>query len=145
MISHVGDNTYGQVGDGTTSDSVLPTAENGYSTTPEGNRIRPTAVKTTSVAKWKLLTAGDSHTCGIAESGDAYCWGDITMPSFWGDEIIISYESVPTTMETTAKWQLLTAGQSHTCGITYENVQPPKAQARKCSLQMPFIPVAMIV
>ena len=52
-----GDNTFGQLGDGTTTDRLTPTAVSG------------------SLA-FAYIKAGDLFTCGITSTGVAYCWGD---------------------------------------------------------------------
>src|SRR5438445_515462 len=54
-----GDNSAGQLGNGTVADTALPLAVSGG-------------------LKFKLLTSGFSHTCGLTAGGDAYCWGDNT-------------------------------------------------------------------
>jgi hypothetical protein len=52
-----GDNSFGQLGDGTTTARLTPTAVTG------------------GLAFTKLV-AGHVHTCGLVASGAAYCWGD---------------------------------------------------------------------
>ena len=56
-----GNNGSGQLGNGTTADTALPVAVSGG-------------------LKFKLLTLGFDHSCGVTAAGDAYCWGDNT----WG-------------------------------------------------------------
>ena len=55
-----GKNVHGQVGDGEYANSVtMPTAVVG------------------SVSSWAAISAGGSHTCGLAAAdGTAYCWGE---------------------------------------------------------------------
>ena len=54
--SHLqGGNTYGQIGDGTTS-----------------NRLSPTLVYFDGW--WSTLATGDLHTCGIRTDGALWCW-----------------------------------------------------------------------
>ncbi len=54
-----GDNTYGQLGDGTTTTSPTPVAVS----LPAG------------VTGFASLSAGSMHTCGVASTGAGYCWG----------------------------------------------------------------------
>jgi len=52
-----GDNLYGQLGDGTTTDRKTP----------------QTSDVLTGV---QAIAAGDSHTCALMDSGGVRCWGD---------------------------------------------------------------------
>ena len=58
-----GYNNYGQLGDGTNTNSNVPTA-----------------VSTATVTSWLAISAGQYHTCGLAadsgQDGKAYCWGE---------------------------------------------------------------------
>ena len=51
-----GQNTHGQLGDGTTIDRTAPVAV-------EGSRV------------FTQITAGSAHTCGLTTAGQIYCWG----------------------------------------------------------------------
>jgi alpha-tubulin suppressor-like RCC1 family protein len=55
-VSCWGSNTYGQLGDGTTSD-------------------HPTATSIPQLAGISWLTAGGVHSCAVSQNGVAYCWG----------------------------------------------------------------------
>ena len=50
------ENQYGQVGDGTTSNRLLPTLISGEHV-------------------WKAISTGGYHACGLTAGGGAYCWG----------------------------------------------------------------------
>lgn len=54
-----GDNTFGQLGDGSTTSSLI-------------------TVNVNSNLKFKSIAAGANHTCAVDEFGDAYCWGNNT-------------------------------------------------------------------
>ena len=51
-----GDNRFGQLGDGTTTQRVVP-------------------VRVGVDASFVAVSAGGSHTCGVTDSGITYCWG----------------------------------------------------------------------
>ena len=91
-----GDNSAGQLGNGTVADTALPLAVSGS-------------------LKFKLLTSGFSHTCGLTAGGDAYCWGDNT----WGQlgETVTSQALQPTAVTGGIIFLALSAGAEHTCGI----------------------------
>ena len=60
LLCLAGDNSYGQLGDGSTSSRVTtPTVVNG------------------SILSWVAISAGGAHTCGLAAAnGEAFCWGE---------------------------------------------------------------------
>jgi alpha-tubulin suppressor-like RCC1 family protein len=51
-----GDNQYGQLGDGTTTDRLVPTT-------------------VSDTLAFLGVSAGAGHTCAITVKGEAYCWG----------------------------------------------------------------------
>lgn len=55
-----GENSHGQLGNGTTTTSSTPVAV----TIPAG------------ASGFVALTAGGAHTCGVTDTGAAYCWGN---------------------------------------------------------------------
>lgn len=59
-----GDNTFGQIGDGTKSTAG----------TNDNDRSAPTPVS--GGLTFAYLKAGELHTCGVTTAGVAYCWGD---------------------------------------------------------------------
>jgi alpha-tubulin suppressor-like RCC1 family protein len=52
-----GGNQFGQLGDGTTVDSLVPVPLTGF------------------LPRFVAVTAGDEHTCALDPSGEAWCWG----------------------------------------------------------------------
>jgi len=97
-----GNNASGQLGNDTTVLSALPLTVSGGRT-------------------FASLTAGYSHTCGIGTDGVAYCWGDnasgalgaTTANATTGDAVAVSGGHTFVT---------LSAGYSHTCGLTAAGV-----------------------
>ncbi|GIS80281.1 MAG: hypothetical protein CM1200mP14_18470 [Gammaproteobacteria bacterium] len=51
-----GRNSYGQVGDGATSNRLIPTLISGEHV-------------------WEAISTGGYHACGLTVGGGAYCWG----------------------------------------------------------------------
>jgi alpha-tubulin suppressor-like RCC1 family protein len=103
-----GDNSDGQLGDGTTARSWHPVAVFG------GQRFA-------------ALTAGDRHTCGLAADGHAYCWGyngrgalgtNAAFDNCGGEPCAKS----PVQSAPRLTFEVLSAGtgpgSSHTCGVT---------------------------
>ena len=98
-----GDNTNGQLGNGTTS-------TNGASG----------PVQVAGGQKFASLAAGGSFTCGLTSDGTAYCWG-------WGGYGTLgngatdSYKLTPYPVATILKFTALTAGAEHACGIAKDS------------------------
>lgn len=63
------------------------------------------------------LSAGTLHTCGIAVSGAAYCWGANAFSQV-GDSTTGGNRTAPTLVRGGQTWTSISAGNSHTCGIT---------------------------
>ncbi len=80
--------------------------------------------------KWKTVSLGDSHTCAIDESNQAFCWGEGSAGQL-GDNFSTAKLSdlvdvcVYNKLELTpvfnslklGPWQQISAGSSHTCGV----------------------------
>jgi alpha-tubulin suppressor-like RCC1 family protein len=92
-----GRNDFGQLGDGTTT-----------------NRVTPTAV--TGSLAFSRLTAGGGTTCGLTGEGQAYCWGHNAYGQL-GDGTT-TYRHAPTAVAGGLTFTALTANQGHTCGLT---------------------------
>lgn len=92
-----GDNTHGQLGDGT-----------------EIARSVPTQITLADVTE---IVAGGAHTCARTKDGRVRCWGDNTRGQL-GDDAMTSRSSPALTTVTNATH--LAAGRAHTCAITEE-------------------------
>lgn len=95
-----GYNGYGAVGNGTTTDNITV----------------PTPVAVPAGVSFVSVQAGVRHTCGIASSGAAYCWGE-------GGEGQLgngtnSESRVPTQVASASVLVQISAGNEFTCALT---------------------------
>lgn len=88
-----GENSQGQVGDGTQS-------------------MRDTPQQITSAAGWRVVAAGDEFTCGIEQGGALRCWGS----NGYGKNGTGADRASPTRVGT-ASWTALGLGRYHACGV----------------------------
>jgi len=94
-----GDNTSGQVGDGTTTNRSTPEAVTGL---------------TSGVG---AIATGSSHTCALTTGGGVQCWGDNTHGQV-GDDTTMSRLTPVTVTGLTSGVAAVTAGAFHTCALT---------------------------
>jgi len=94
-----GYNAYGQLGDNTTTDRLIPVAVSGL---------------TSGVT---ALAAGDHHTCALLTSGRVQCWGDNEFGQV-GDGTNINRAKPTAVLNLNASVRVIIAGGSHTCVIT---------------------------
>jgi alpha-tubulin suppressor-like RCC1 family protein len=90
-----GSNTYGQLGNGTQTDSSLP-------------------VKLSEGA-WTSVAAGAYHACAIRTDGTLWCWGANLMGQL-GSGWSMMYSSVPVQV-IGANWTAVSTGAYSTCGV----------------------------
>lgn len=64
---------------------------------------------------WQAITSGSSHTCAIAPSGRAYCWGANNVGQLGNGTRTSS--SVPREVTGGLSFVQLSAGREHSCGI----------------------------
>ena len=99
-----GDNLYGQLGDGTTTDRVAPVPVLGL---PPGTPL-------------VAIDADSSHTCGVAVSGAAYCWGANGRGQL-GDGTTTD-RSAATLVTGGHSFVSIVLGGGHTCATTADGV-----------------------
>ncbi|MGH7569479.1 MAG: RCC1 domain-containing protein [Gemmatimonadales bacterium] len=92
-----GDNQYGQLGDGTTTDRSTPVLVSG-------------GLSFTSVS------AGLNHTCAVSTGGAAYCWGKNALGQL-GDGSATD-RLLPVSVSGGLAFDSVSAGGDHTCGVT---------------------------
>jgi alpha-tubulin suppressor-like RCC1 family protein len=98
-----GFNQFGQLGIGNTQNQTTPTPV-------LGNHV------------WTELNPGSAHiTCGIIDGGDAYCWGANAVGQV-GIGTESRGEETPQLVSGELRWSVVSAGLSHTCGITEPGV-----------------------
>ena len=96
-----GSNSDGQLGDGTTT-----------------TRLMPTAVITPGGVTFASLTGGQHHTCGLTAAGAAYCWGDNGFGQLGDGTTTTRLTPIAVTMPGGVTFASLTVGQTHACGRT---------------------------
>lgn len=77
----------------------------------------PQKVQFEGDSAWVQIVAGGSHTCGITNTGEAYCWGW----GYYGQLGNESTENAPTPQKVQLAgnpvWTTISASGNHTCGI----------------------------
>lgn len=74
----------------------------------------PAAV--TGGIKFKSISAGSAHTCGVSTAGVGYCWGDNVHGQ--SGHSTTSDVAVPTQVQGGYTWASISAGTVNSCGIT---------------------------
>jgi alpha-tubulin suppressor-like RCC1 family protein len=93
-----GDNSDGEVGDGTTINRTTPTLiAGGYS--------------------WKTLSVGWEDVCGITTTGAGYCWGGNYVGEV-GNSSVTGVQSTPTAIDGSYTWAQIDVGDEFACGVT---------------------------
>ena len=95
-----GGNTFGQLGDGTMTDSATPVQVDGLD------------------SDVVAVTAGSTHTCAVTSGGDAFCWGS-NSDGRLGDGTTDD-RAPPTSVAGLADTPIvaISAGFNHTCALT---------------------------
>jgi alpha-tubulin suppressor-like RCC1 family protein len=99
-----GGNTFGQLGNGTTTHTVSPVAVKGG-------------------LQFRSVTVGYDHSCGLTFDDRAFCWG-LNMWGQLGDGTLGEdrRRTTPVAVVGKRRFRQLDAGWSHTCAINFSNV-----------------------
>ena len=92
-----GENTLGQLGNGSTTNSSTPVAVSGGLT-------------------FSTLASGRDHNCGLTSAGAAYCWGGNGLGQLGNGSTTSS--STPVAVSGGLSFTALATGEFHTCGLT---------------------------
>jgi alpha-tubulin suppressor-like RCC1 family protein len=93
-----GYNGFGDIGNNSTTDSLLPVQES------------------TAASDWANVSTGGTHTCAIKTNGELYCWGDNHLGELGNNTTTVRY--VPVQESTVASdWANVSGGYKHTCAI----------------------------
>ena len=95
-VSCTGGNASGQLGDGTTTNRLIPRASTG----------------TASMAS---ISVGAFHTCGVRSTGRAFCWGDNQFGQL-GDGTLVD-RLVATAVPALSDLTAIATGSLHSCAI----------------------------
>ncbi len=98
-----GSNGFGQLGDGTSGNG----------------RLRP--VRVAGGLTFRQVNAGGAHTCGITTADRLYCWG-ANLSGQLGDGTSGSIRTSPVAVASVLSFRSVSAGRTHTCGVTTDNV-----------------------
>ena len=82
-----------------------------------GTRVNRCDEKQIGNSVWKTVSTGRFHSCGIKNNGDLYCWGR-NLNGQLGDGRVNRYEGYPKRIAEDKKWNKVSAGADHTCGIS---------------------------
>ena len=93
-----GDNSRGQLGDGTLTSHSTP-------------------ARVLGDRKWREVTVGYAYTCGITLDGVTYCWGENRLGQL-GDGTAAELRVLPSRVAGAHHFVQVDAGWDHTCGVT---------------------------
>ena len=91
-----GSNTYGTLGNGSTTNSL-------------------TAVAVSGGLTFTTITSGGWHTCALTSAGDAYCWGNNALGQLGNGST--AHSSIPVAVAGGLKFVTLASTGDHTCAL----------------------------
>jgi len=91
-----GSNAYGQIGDGSSADRLIPTSVAGEH-------------------RFSEISVGVDHSCGVTLEKRIYCWG--RNGEGQGGDGSFGHRSMPTPVATALSFRSVDAGHVHTCAI----------------------------
>jgi alpha-tubulin suppressor-like RCC1 family protein len=103
-----GDNSYAQIGDGTKSNSLTPVAVVGGLT-----------FKTLATGGYNVPPDGSGFTCGTADTGNSYCWGD-NRAGMLGSGLNSPENVTPIGVDqsTSGRFSVVRLGTNHACAVS---------------------------
>lgn len=99
VVTCWGDNSTGQLGDGTTINRAVPVAVSGGRT-------------------YRALAAGIYHTCAITTVGDAYCWGAFDRAAFPAGAFPSTSSNIPRLVASGLHFRSVASRGNSTCALT---------------------------
>ena len=78
----------------------------------------PAAVQMPAGVSFQYITAGDEHTCALATTGHAYCWGANGYGQLGNNSTTDSLTPAAVQMPAGVSFQSIAAGYYHTCALT---------------------------
>lgn len=97
-----GFNNAGALGDGTRTDRAVPAP----------------VVPLTGALTFSALDAGYEHACGVATTGEVYCWGSNTFGQLGNGTTSAGATTNPVAVNTPVGFSTITGGLSHSCGLS---------------------------
>src|SRR5436309_2630622 len=87
----------------------------------KGKSHQMTLAAVDGAIKYRSLSAGGVHTCGVATSGEAYCWGDNLegrLGTGGSSFTRRSWNTKPSPPKGDLRLTMISAGDYHSCGVT---------------------------
>ena len=106
-----GDNSQGQLGTGAAADLSC-----NFDPAQPQRPCRPTPAAVDGNGSFRMLSAGQAHTCGLTTGGQVFCWGRNDRGQLGNGTQTDS--RVPVLVSHPASFKAVSAGDAHTCAIT---------------------------